>query len=185
MIYFSCSLILLGLSALDNLKRQYSPFIMVHGYTFRGSNSVIFSFGSLLKRGLLLKERICSKRSKFFPLSVHPIFHFERAMSVKEENRKSWKLFPLIKMGDKYWGVPIHLMPFIGFINALSDSRVHESLWEFTGPNLNKRALRPWVAHLSKQAKGQTHHLNKPDYWLKVKGWSWPILQKKFMYSFM
>ena len=28
----------------------------------------------------------------------------------------------------------------------------------------------PRVTHLSKQAKGQTHHLNKPDYWLKVKG---------------
>ena len=36
----------------------------------------------------------------------------------------------------------------------------------------------PWVAHLSKQAKGQTHHLNKPDYWLKVNGWSWPTSQK-------
>ena len=35
---------------------------------------------------------------------------------------------------------------------------------------LIKRALRTLVAHLSKQAKGQTHHLNKPDYWFKVKG---------------
>ena len=35
---------------------------------------------------------------------------------------------------------------------------------------VNKRALRPGIAHLSKQAKGQIHYLNKPDYWLKVKG---------------
>ena len=28
----------------------------------------------------------------------------------------------------------------------------------------------PSIAHLSKQARGQTYHLNKPDYWLKVKG---------------
>ena len=27
----------------------------------------------------------------------------------------------------------------------------------------NKKALRPGIAHLSKQAKGQTHHLNIPD----------------------
>ena len=41
--------------------------IKVYGYTFRGSNSVIYIFASLLKRSLLFKERICSKRSKFFP----------------------------------------------------------------------------------------------------------------------
>ena len=44
----------------------------VYGYIFRGSNSVIYNFPSLLKRGLLSKERICSHRSKFFPLRVDP-----------------------------------------------------------------------------------------------------------------
>ena len=46
-------------------------------------------------------------------------------------------------------------------------------------PNKNKRAMRPWLAHLSKQAKSETHHLSKPDclklsnydrHWLLVKG---------------
>ena len=45
---------------------------------------------------------------------------------------------------------------------------------------LNKRPMRPRIAHMSKQAKGQTHHLNKSDclelsnyerYWLKAKEW--------------
>ena len=34
-------------------------YLKVDGYIFRGSNSVIFIFASLLKRTLLLKERIC------------------------------------------------------------------------------------------------------------------------------
>ena len=34
--------------------------VKVTGYVFRGSNSVILVFASLLKRGQLLKERICS-----------------------------------------------------------------------------------------------------------------------------
>ena len=41
----------------------------VDGYTFSGSNSVIFIYVSLLKRCLPSKERICSSWSKFFPLS--------------------------------------------------------------------------------------------------------------------
>ena len=43
----------------------------------------------------------------------------------------------------------------------------------------NKRALRPWIAHLIKQAKDQIHNVNKPDYWLKAEGWAGPILGKK------
>ena len=50
------------------------------------------------------------------------------------------------------------------------------------------RTLRPWITHLSKQAKGQTLHLNKLNslklskyegHWLKAKRWSWPLKQKK------
>ena len=59
-----------------------------YGYTFRGSNPVIFIFASLLKCGLLLKERILSFKSK-------P--HLGRAMSAKKANRQSQKLFPLVK----------------------------------------------------------------------------------------
>ena len=39
-------------------------------YTFTGSNSVIFIFDSLFNGDQLLKEIICSSRSKFFPLRV-------------------------------------------------------------------------------------------------------------------
>ena len=42
------------------------------GYTFRGSNSVIYISASLVKRGLLSKERICFSWSKFFLLRVNP-----------------------------------------------------------------------------------------------------------------
>ena len=45
----------------------------VNGYTFRGSNSVIFIFASHMNWGHLIKERICSRWSKFFPLRVDPI----------------------------------------------------------------------------------------------------------------
>ena len=44
------------------------------------------------------------------------------------------------------------------------------SLFHFIFYVMNKMALRPEIAHLSKQAKGQIHHLNKPDYGLEVKG---------------
>ena len=45
----------------------------MNGYIFRGSNSAIFIFASFLNGGQLLKERICSYRSKFFPLRVDTI----------------------------------------------------------------------------------------------------------------
>ena len=38
--------------------------------TLSGEIIAIVIFVSLLNNGLLLKERICSHRSKFFPLSV-------------------------------------------------------------------------------------------------------------------
>ena len=42
--------------------------------TFRGYNSVILIFASLLNRGQLLKEGICSYRSKFLSLRADLIF---------------------------------------------------------------------------------------------------------------
>ena len=42
------------------------------GLHSRGSNSAIFIFAGHLNEGPLLKERICSFRSKFFPLGVDP-----------------------------------------------------------------------------------------------------------------
>ena len=46
----------------------------MNGYTFRGSNSIIFIVVSHTHFCNLIKERICSHRSKFFPLREDPIF---------------------------------------------------------------------------------------------------------------
>ena len=41
--------------------------------TFRGTNPILLIVASNIYWGLLIKERICSHRSKFFPLRVDPI----------------------------------------------------------------------------------------------------------------
>ena len=46
--------------------------IQVNECSFRGDKSFIFLLSSLLNVGQLLKEWICSSRSKFFPLRVSP-----------------------------------------------------------------------------------------------------------------
>ena len=53
--------------------RLGSDWLKVNGYTFRGSNSVIFIFVYHFSRSQLLKKWICSHWSKFFPLRVDPI----------------------------------------------------------------------------------------------------------------
>ena len=67
--------------------------IKVNGYTFRGSNSAIFILTFFLNGGLLLKEKICSYRSKFFPLRVDPIFKRLYFPGKQTERYKSY--FPL------------------------------------------------------------------------------------------
>ena len=47
--------------------------IYVYGYTFRESNASILIFASVINEVQLLKKRICSCRSKFFPLRVETI----------------------------------------------------------------------------------------------------------------
>ena len=44
------------------------------GIFFKRSNCAIINFASLSSEGKLLKERICSSRSKFFPLRADPYF---------------------------------------------------------------------------------------------------------------
>ena len=51
---------------------NFRYFFTVNGYTFRGSNSTTSSYFSLLHGAQLLKERICSSGSKFFPLREDP-----------------------------------------------------------------------------------------------------------------
>ena len=71
--------------------------IKVNGYT---STSVpIFISAALHKGGQLLNERICSPRSKFFPLKVYPIL--EGLHLSREAKKDSQKLFPFIKMKKK------------------------------------------------------------------------------------
>ena len=52
-------------------------------YTYKGSGSTIFA--SLLSKGQLLKERICSSRSKFLPLRVDSIFKSYLMQRSKQE----------------------------------------------------------------------------------------------------
>ena len=52
-------------SILSHIKYQNYVTIKMYGYAFRGSNPVIDILASLLKRDLLSKERICSKRGVY------------------------------------------------------------------------------------------------------------------------
>ena len=77
-----------------------------NGYTFRGSNSDILIVASLPGGAQLLKQRICSSRSKFFPLRVESILELPHSPGKQTGSHKS--CFPLkIKMAEKHDGVPI------------------------------------------------------------------------------
>ena len=69
-------------------------------YTYRGSNSSVFNFASLVIRGQLLKARICSFQSRFFPFRDDP--HFVKVSSLREANRKLQSCSPW-KNGEKTW----------------------------------------------------------------------------------
>ena len=64
---------------------------------------LLFSLASFSYRDQRLKTRICSLRSKFFPLRVDPIC--ESGLLSRETNRDSQKLFPFVKMAEKHGGV--------------------------------------------------------------------------------
>ena len=55
-------------------KKQNKCYYKQNGYTFKGNHSYMKIFTCLLTGGLLLKERICSRGSKFFPLRAGPSF---------------------------------------------------------------------------------------------------------------
>ena len=77
---------------------RYWPRSSDYGWTctstFRGNNSASFIFVSLLSRGQLLKEKICSLRSKFCPLRVG------RPLSCA--NWTSKKIVPFLRMTEKH-----------------------------------------------------------------------------------
>ena len=74
--------------------------------TPRGSNFSIFSVCLPFHWDVNSERKELSCRSKFFSLRVAP---FVRAFSSKEGNRKSQKLFLVVKMMKKLRGVSIHL----------------------------------------------------------------------------
>ena len=63
----------------------------------------IFNSASILNGGKLLKQRICSSRSKFLPLRVDPFWNG----SVVQE--KVTEAVSLCKMAYKHVALPIHL----------------------------------------------------------------------------
>ena len=86
----------------------YQTLFKVNRCTFMGSKSAIFIFmvASLLNGSQILKERICSSRSKFFPLRVDSTVE---SYVVKGGNPAVKKVVPLCKDGGKNAGLPIHL----------------------------------------------------------------------------
>ena len=58
---------------LHHNKTCFMSSSKVIGYTYNGGNSTILLLASLLDGGQLLKERICSCWSKFFPVRVDPV----------------------------------------------------------------------------------------------------------------
>ena len=71
--------------------------LKMNGYTFRGSNSVIFIIASHINWGHLIKERIRFHQSKFFPLRVDPILG---RLSSRQANKVT-KLSPFKNMARK------------------------------------------------------------------------------------
>ena len=66
----------------------------------RGTPSASLNFASLLNRGHLLKKRICSPRSKFFPLRVDPTL---KGCTVQESKQEVIKVVSLCKNDRKSW----------------------------------------------------------------------------------
>ena len=73
--------------------------VQMNLYTFRGCNSVIFSFSSILNWDLLFTDRICSCRSKFCLLRVDLIF--EAFLSLGKQAGSHKTCGPLEKKGLK------------------------------------------------------------------------------------
>ena len=87
-----------------NKKNYLKVILKINGYIFRISSVASLFFAFLISRGQLLKERICSTRSRFFPLREDP--HppcpiLKKALSFAEANWKSQKLFPFLYMAGK------------------------------------------------------------------------------------
>ena len=89
----------------------------MNGYIFRGSNSAIFIFASLLSCVHLLKVRTCSPKGKFCPLGESLFFvcflkvvlpFFGKGCIALESNQAFIKVISLFKNVRKKAGVSIH-----------------------------------------------------------------------------
>ena len=89
----------------------------VNGYTFRGSNSVIFIVASHINWGHIIKERLCSHWSKFIPLRVDPILG--RLCPSGKQTGSHENCLPL-KTVEKDRGIPIHLKTNLMFCCLIS-----------------------------------------------------------------
>ena len=78
----------------------------VNRYTCRESDSFILIIASLLSGGRHLKVRICSSRSKFFPVSVDSYFV---GFVMRRRTKEVKKVCPLQKMEETHCGMLIHL----------------------------------------------------------------------------
>ena len=86
---------------------SFLPFVhvlKVNGYTFRGNNSH-FIVASRISWSSLIKERICSHQSKFFPLGVDP---FEEDFILQVSKQEVTKLLSFCKPDGKDVSVSIH-----------------------------------------------------------------------------
>ena len=80
---------------------------MLTRYPFRGSNATNSCLPPFSKGGQLIKERICSSRSKFFTLRVDPISE-SLLRSRREKVILSQKVFAFVKMTGKNVNALIH-----------------------------------------------------------------------------
>ena len=88
MAYFICSYVQSHFNTL-------SLPLKMNGYTSRGSSSAITTFSSLFSEGQLIKERICSSRSKVFLLRVDP---FVEELHLGKQTGSLKKLSPFVKL---------------------------------------------------------------------------------------
>ena len=91
-------------------------FFLPYLFKVRGnkSNSAILIFASFLRGSQLLKEKICSYKSNFFPIRSDSTFW---RVSSASEATKCHELLPFVKKWQKKHGVvSIHLIVNISYL---------------------------------------------------------------------
>ena len=94
----------------------YADTLKMNGYAFKGSNSLSF-LPPTTSRGQLLKKRICSSRSKFFPLREDPILR--RLRPPGKQTGSHDNCLPLKTLLYKKWVYPYTLI--FGYYSSFVD----------------------------------------------------------------